>query len=1010
MPHIFISYAWKDGSQLARRLHGTFNARDGWSAWMDVKLHADTVFSHALQMQIDRADVVVVVLSPEVNRRDPPSFVQRELVYATQDGVNKPVFGARAHNCPVPLIVAGITYQDFFDGADYDAAFARLLAHIEASPRARPAASLRERELAYLRTVAREHGFWGKVYVDTPAEARSRPQPDPATATVTDPDIAAYLGEIVMAIHPEKRHSPDDDARAETVESFAALTDALVQFERVAIIGDPGSGKTTTLRRFAYNLGDAAANDDDAPLPVFVPLGGYTGGNLNAYIQQQMPELPLPQYLPERLVVLLDGLNETAHENVADVQAWLDANPNVRVLLTCRKLDYIERKLDLQRVDVLPLDADGILTFMAAYDLDKQQRHALFTGLGLAGNPELRAIWDLFQAASLSFDDFWTGKPLEGGHAVYSKSTGQQDDIYNSMRSAMREGVLPGLLGLVRNPFLLMLTIAIFSKSGQAPRNRGELFRNFVRMLFEQRGKPAARVRPPWIDEDIQRAVLAALSYRMQRETRGTRVPRAWARGVVAEAAPNHDPDHVLYLAASAGIIELGAEVRFTHQLLQEYFAAFGMAEDMRQSAPASKYWPGDRWWEPTGWEETALLLAGMEGDATETVRWLTPVNPILAYRCATESGVPCDDQTMGALYKPADGARLAPLAVAAWGRELAAWGDPRPGMLAPDGVPDMAWAGPIEAGPFQMGGDPKAWNNWEGAEFDLLYPFWIAKYPVTYAQYAAFVAAGGYQERAYWTEAGWEWKGDKEHPEYGWNDPQWHIANHPVVGVTWYEAYAFAQWLNTQVPSSPALLPQVEGGKVPENYVIRLLRECEWEKAARYPDGRLFPWGDEWDPTRLNWGESGIGRTSAVGMFPNGANPAHGAHDLSGNVWEWCLTEWGDQYESPAAENNDPAGAARRVARGGSWNNQDNNCRAAARDRNNPNNRGFRVCVPVHALSIPQSCRKCRPTHVWRTRQARLHLRLGVLWAAKWRGCVLFAPLTVRRLAWLKRGPGANS
>ncbi len=138
----------------------------------------------------------------------------------------------------------------------------------------------------------------------------------------------------------------------------------------------------------------------------------------------------------------------------------------------------------------------------------------------------------------------------------------------------------------------------------------------------------------------------------------------------------------------------------------------------------------------------------------------------------------------------------------------------------------------------------------------------------------------------------------------------------------------------------------------MPENYVIRLARECEWEKAARCPDGRLFPWGDEFDAAKLNSRETGIGRTSAVGMFPTGVNPAHGAHDLSGNVWEWCLTEWADQYESPAAENNDPAGDARRVARGGSWVNDDFYCRAAARYWSDPSSRGlywgFRVCVSV--------------------------------------------------------------
>ncbi len=197
MPHVFISYAWSDGGALARQLHASFNARAGWSAWMDSKLHADTVFSHELQTQIDRADMVVVVISPAVNRRDPPSFVQRELAYATQRGVDKPVFAARVADCPLPLIIAGYTYQDFLDPATYDSDFAALVEKIERSPHPVAAVSRRERELAYLRQVAQDHGFWGKVYVDPAAEARVRPAPDPSAAPgVSDPDVAAYLGEM----------------------------------------------------------------------------------------------------------------------------------------------------------------------------------------------------------------------------------------------------------------------------------------------------------------------------------------------------------------------------------------------------------------------------------------------------------------------------------------------------------------------------------------------------------------------------------------------------------------------------------------------------------------------------------------------------------------------------------------------------------------------------------------------------------------------------------------------
>ncbi len=93
--------------------------------------------------------------------------------------------------------------------------------------------------------------------------------------------------------------------------------------------------------------------------------------------------------------------------------------------------------------------------------------------------------------------------------------------------------------------------------------------------------------------------------------------------------------------------------------------------------------------------------------------------------------------------------------------------------------------------------------------------------------------------------------------------------SRHPVVYVSWEAAVRYATWLGKALPT-----------------------EEQWEKAARGVDGRLYPWGDEWDPTRLESAESGRRRTSPVGSFPEGASP-YGCLDMAGNVWEWTASAW---------------------------------------------------------------------------------------------------------------------
>lgn len=172
-----------------------------------------------------------------------------------------------------------------------------------------------------------------------------------------------------------------------------------------------------------------------------------------------------------------------------------------------------------------------------------------------------------------------------------------------------------------------------------------------------------------------------------------------------------------------------------------------------------------------------------------------------------------------------------------------------------------------------------------------------IDQYPVTNQKYGEFVLGGGYENRQYWSAEGWTWKTEKNitSPEY-WHDTKWNKPDHPVVGVSYYEAEAYAKWADKRLPT-----------------------EQEWEKAARGEDGRRYPWGEEFDKSRCNSGESGIGHTTPVTQYPNGVSP-YGCYDMAGNVWEWCAS-WHDKE------------GGQRVLRGGSWFNAPVDLRASDRD-----------------------------------------------------------------------------
>jgi formylglycine-generating enzyme required for sulfatase activity len=137
--------------------------------------------------------------------------------------------------------------------------------------------------------------------------------------------------------------------------------------------------------------------------------------------------------------------------------------------------------------------------------------------------------------------------------------------------------------------------------------------------------------------------------------------------------------------------------------------------------------------------------------------------------------------------------------------------------------------------------------------------------------------------------------------------------ANHPRERVSWYQAVAFCRWLTARLHAGTLPVDGISGDA--RQYVITLPHEYEWEAAARYPDGRFYPWGADFDPEKANTDEGKIGGTTAVGIYPAGRQPQLDLYDLSGNVWEWCRNKYG----KPDDDRVD-AGGDGRALRGGSW------------------------------------------------------------------------------------------
>lgn len=231
-----------------------------------------------------------------------------------------------------------------------------------------------------------------------------------------------------------------------------------------------------------------------------------------------------------------------------------------------------------------------------------------------------------------------------------------------------------------------------------------------------------------------------------------------------------------------------------------------------------------------------------------------------------------------------------------------------------------------IPSGDYQLGDDALATSY--PIHTITLPSFEMSLTAISNQQFAEFVRAGGYQNESLWTDSGWRWQSNKQItiPHY-WHDKLFNRPEQPIVGISWYSAMAFGQWLS-HITNQTWTLPT----------------EAQWEASIRGVSGDGLTKIDA-----INSAEKGLGYPIAV---DKGHIASNGLVNMLGNVTEWTLSRWGRNWQSldypypyqMGDGREDPSGSHARIMRGGSWFDPLQHCHPAYRARYLPGSRGSNI------------------------------------------------------------------